>query len=225
MKKEELYRYVDHSILKAYARWEDVRNVCGEAGFFRMAAACIPSSFVARAHAYFPELNLCTVVGFPLGNANTASKAAETRQAIADGANEIDMVINIGLVKDRNYPMLEKEVREIRRAAGKHILKVIIETCYLTDEEKIRVCESLSRCGVDFIKTSTGFGKAGARLSDIRLIREHTAPEIQIKAAGGISSVEEMEAFIGAGCTRIGTSRALEILGGYGSFQPGDERI
>ena len=139
MKKEELYRFVDHTALKAVTTWKEIQQLCQEARFFRMASVCIPSSYVKRAHEYFPELNICTVVGFPLGNASTEAKLTETRQALSDGANEIDMVINLGMVKNQQYPQVTEEIRLLKEATGDKILKVIIETCYLTEEEKSNV--------------------------------------------------------------------------------------
>ncbi|MCD8216645.1 MAG: deoxyribose-phosphate aldolase [Clostridiales bacterium] len=212
MRKEELYRYVDHTALNAWSSWKDIKNLCNEAIIFRMASVCIPSSYVKRVSDSFPGLNICTVVGFPLGNANTAAKVAETRQAIADGANEIDMVINLGLVKNSKFQKVTDEIRLVKEAAGDHILKVIVETCYLTEDEKIAVCRCVSEAGADFIKTSTGFGSGGATLEDVKLMREHIDPQVQIKAAGGITTREEMEQYIEAGCSRIGTSRAIRIL-------------
>ncbi len=212
MKKEELYRYVDHTALKAFTTWGDVEQLCQQARIFRMASVCIPSSYVKRAHMHFPELNICTVVGFPLGNANTEAKLAETRQAILDGANEIDMVINIGMVKNQQFDEVTEEIRLLKKETGRHILKVIIETCYLTEEEKIRMCEAVTRAGADYIKTSTGFGTGGATLEDVKLMKEHIGPDIKIKAAGGIRSREDMESFIKAGCSRIGTSSAIQML-------------
>lgn len=212
MKKEELFKYVDHTALKAFTTWEEIRNLCHEARIFRMASVCIPSSYVKRAHEMFPELNVCTVIGFPLGNASTAAKLAETRQAIADGANEIDMVINIGMVKNKLYDQVTEEIRLIKEETGNHILKVIIETCYLTEEEKIRLCRCVSEAGADFIKTSTGFGTGGATLEDVKLMKKYVDPSVKIKAAGGVRSREEMEQYIQAGCSRIGTSSAIQML-------------
>lgn len=212
MKREELYRYVDHTALKAFVTWQDVEQLCHQARIFRMASVCIPSSYVKRVRTQFPELNICTVVGFPLGNANTQAKLAETRQAIFDGANEIDMVINISMVKDQQYDAVTEEIRLLKKEAGDHILKVIIETCYLTEDEKIRMCEAVTEAGADYIKTSTGFGTGGATLEDVKLMKEHIGPNIKIKAAGGIRSKEDMECFIKAGCSRIGTSSAIQML-------------
>jgi deoxyribose-phosphate aldolase len=212
MKKEELYRYVDHTALKAFTTWEEIRVLCQQAVFFRMASVCIPSCYVKLAHERFPELNICTVVGFPLGNANLEAKLAETRQALMDGANEIDMVINIGMVKNGKFDAVTDEIRQLKQAVGDHILKVIIETCYLTEEEKIKMCEAVTIAGADYIKTSTGFGTGGATLEDVELMKAHIGPGVKIKASGGIRSKEEMERFILAGCSRIGTSSAIEML-------------
>ena len=212
MKKEELYRFVDHTALKAVTTWKEIQQLCQEARFFRMASVCIPSSYVKRAHEYFPELNICTVVGFPLGNASTEAKLAETRQALEDGANEIDMVINLGMVKNQEYSQVTEEIRLLKEATGDKILKVIIENCYLTEEEKIRMCEAVTEAGADFIKTSTGFGTGGATLEDVILMKQHVGPNVKIKAAGGIRSNEDMELYIGAGCSRIGTSSAIAML-------------
>ena len=196
MKKEELYRFVDHTALKAVTTWKEIQQLCQEARFFRMASVCIPSSYVKRAHEYFPELNICTVVGFPLGNASTEAKLAETRQALEDG----------------EYSQVTEEIRLLKEATGDKILKVIIENCYLTEEEKIRMCEAVTEAGADFIKTSTGFGTGGATLEDVILMKQHVGPNVKIKAAGGIRSKEDMELYIGAGCSRIGTSSAIAML-------------
>mgnify|MGYP005793808539 FL=1 len=210
--KENLYQYVDHTALKACTTWEEIRKLCREALKYGMASVCIPSSYVGRAHEAFPELTICTVVGFPLGNANTAGKLAETRQALADGASEIDMVINIGMVKNGEYEAVTEEIRQLKEAVGERILKVIIETCYLTEAEKIAMCRAVTEAGADYIKTSTGFGTGGASVEDVRLMKAHIGPEVKIKAAGGIRTREEMEAYLAAGCSRIGTSGAISML-------------
>ena len=210
--KENLYQYVDHTALKACTTWEEIRKLCREALKYGMASVCIPSSYVGRAHEAFPELTICTVVGFPLGNANTAGKIAETRQALADGASEIDMVINIGMVKNGEYEAVTEEIRQLKEAGGERILKVIIETCYLTEAEKIAMCRAVTEAGADYIKTSTGFGTGGASVEDVRLMKAHIGPEVKIKAAGGIRTREEMEAYLTAGCSRIGTSGAISML-------------
>ena len=212
MTEKELYSYVDHTALKAFTTWEEIRQLCEEAIEYKMASVCIPSGYIRQAHETFPDLNLCTVVGFPLGNCSTQAKLAETKQALADGANEIDMVINIGMVKNRDFDACTEEIRALREVTKGHILKVIIETCYLTEEEKIRMCEAVTEAGADFIKTSTGFGTGGATHEDVRLMRTHIGPDVRIKAAGGIHSREEMEAYIREGCSRIGTSSAISML-------------
>lgn len=214
MENSVLYRYVDHTALKPCTTWEDICRLCEEALQYHTASVCIPSCYVAEAKKAFPELTVCTVVGFPLGYANTVAKLAETTQAIADGADEIDMVINLCDVKNRRYGAVEQEIRELKQAVGEKILKVIIETCYLTTEEKIAMCHAVTNAGADFIKTSTGFGTAGATLEDVLLMKENIGLEVKIKAAGGIRTKEDMEAYVKAGCARLGTSSAVTILEG-----------
>lgn len=213
MKKEVLYGYVDHTALKAFTTWEEIEKLCKEALAYKMASVCIPSCYINRAHVAFPELTICTVVGFPLGNANTQAKIAETKQAIVDGAKEIDMVINISDVKNGDYDKVTEEIRMLKEAVGNDILKVIIETCYLTEAEKIAMCKSVTDAGADFIKTSTGFGTGGATLEDVRLMKAHVGSKVKIKAAGGVRTQTDMEAFIQAGADRIGTSGAIAMLG------------
>ncbi|MCC8029749.1 MAG: deoxyribose-phosphate aldolase [Lachnospiraceae bacterium] len=213
MKKEELFKYVDHTALKADTSWEDIRKLCDEALVFRMAAVCIPSSYVKRAHESFPSLNICTVIGFPLGNASTEAKLAEAQQALVDGANEIDMMINLGWVRDKEFKKVTEEIRAVKELIGKnHILKVILETCYLDYDEKYALCRCATKAHADYIKTSTGFGTAGAVLEDVKMMRRTADPGVQIKASGGIRTKQEMEDYINAGSKRIGTSRAIEIL-------------
>lgn len=214
MENSELYSYVDHTALKPCTTWEDICRLCEEALQYHTASVCIPSCYVAEAKKAFPELTVCTVVGFPLGYANTVAKLAETTQAVADGADEIDMVINLCDVKNRRYGAVEQEIRELKQAVGEKILKVIIETCYLTTEEKIAMCHAVTNAGADYIKTSTGFGTAGATLEDVLLMKENIGPEVKIKAAGGIRTREDMEAYVKAGCARLGTSSAVTILEG-----------
>lgn len=216
MKKEELYKYVDHTVLKATTSWEDVKIACQQATVFQMASVCIPSCYVKRARESYPELTICTVVGFPLGNCNTAAKIAETRQALEDGADEIDMVINIGMIKNKRCNEVTEEIRLLKQEVGDKILKVIIETCYLTETEKIKMCQAVTEAGADYIKTSTGFGTGGAVMEDIELMKAHIGPNVKIKAAGGIRSKEDIERFLEAGCSRIGTSSAMQMLGGDG---------
>ena len=213
MESKELYTYVDHTALKAYTTWEDIEKLCKEAIAYQMASVCIPACYIKRVHDEFKDLTICTVIGFPLGYNGTEGKIAETMQALKDGASEIDMVINICDVKNKDYHKVEQEIAALKKATGDHILKVIIETCYLTEEEKIAMCQAVTNAKADFIKTSTGFGTAGATLEDVKLMKEHIGADVKIKAAGGIRSRKEMEDYIKAGCSRIGTSSAISMLG------------
>ena len=211
MEKSEILSHVDHTQLKAYATWEDIKKLCGEAVSLHTASVCVPPCYIKKIRENYPQLDICTVVGFPLGYSVTEAKVAEVKQALLDGADEIDMVVNITDVKNHDYDAVEAEIRALREATGSKILKVIIETCYLTDEEKIRLCEIVTRAGADYIKTSTGFGTVGATLEDIRLFKEHIGPEVKMKAAGGIRTREAMEAYLEEGCDRIGSSSAANI--------------
>ena len=198
MDKKEILKRVDHTQLKAFATWEDMVTLCDEAIANETASVCVPPAYIKRIHdTYHEKINICTVVGFPLGYSVTEAKVAETRKAIEDGANEIDMVVNISDVKNGLYQNVEEEIRTLKQECGDKILKVIIETCYLT---------------ADYIKTSTGFGTGGATVEDIRLFRNYIGPNVRIKAAGGISTLEDLEAFVKEGCDRIGTSRAVGLL-------------
>lgn len=213
MTNEEMLTYVDHTLLKPTATWNQIKTLCEEAVKYHTASVCIPCSFISRAHEAFPELNLCTVVGFPLGYSTTASKLFETREALHNGASEIDMVVNLGDVKEGNFDKVTEEIRELKKACGDKILKVIIETCYLTEEEKIELCHCVTDGGADFIKTSTGFGSAGATFDDIKLFKEHIGPGVKIKAAGGIRTYEDIVTYIELGCDRLGCSAAIKVLG------------
>ena len=213
MTNSEMLTYVDHTLLKPTATWNQIKTLCEEAIKHHTASVCIPCSFISRAHEAFPELNLCTVVGFPLGYSTTASKLFETREALHNGASEIDMVVNLGDVKEGNFDKVTQEIRELKKACGDKILKVIIETCYLTEEEKIELCHCVTDGGADFIKTSTGFGSAGATFDDIKLFREHIGPGVKIKAAGGIRTYEDIVTYIELGCDRLGCSAAIKVLG------------
>ncbi len=213
MKPLDMLHYVDHTQLKAFASWEDIQSLCEEAIRYQTASVCIPPSYIARVHEkYGDAVNICTVVGFPLGYSVTEAKAEETKKALEDGANEIDMVINISDVKNGDYDKVEKEIARLKKITGDKILKVIIETCYLTEEEKIAMCKAVTNAGADFIKTSTGFGTGGATLEDVELFKKHIGPEVKIKAAGGVRTVEDLKAFIDAGCSRIGTSSAVKLV-------------
>ena len=214
MEREKIYQYVDHTALKPYTTWEDITKLCEEAILHHTASVCIPSCYVKRVcDTYGEKLRVCTVVGFPLGYTNTAGKVAETAQALEDGAEEIDMVINLCDVKNKDYQAVEDEIRTLKNTVGDKVLKVIIETCYLTEEEKIAMCQAVTNAGADFIKTSTGFGTAGATLEDVKLMKEQVGPQVKIKAAGGIRTREDMESYIEAGCHRIGCSAAVDALG------------
>jgi deoxyribose-phosphate aldolase len=215
MTNQEILSKIDHTLLKATATWEEIRDLCDEAVKYRTASVCIPPCYVESVFGvYGKKLNICTVIGFPLGYCETGVKVLETQKAIAEGASEIDMVINLGNVKNGDYDKVHDEVKLLKKVCGEKILKVIIETCYLTEDEKARMCVIVTEAKADFIKTSTGFGTAGATLADVRLFKQHIGPDVKIKAAGGIKSREDLEAFINAGVSRIGTSSAVKLLTG-----------
>lgn len=215
MDKKEILKHIDHTLLKAVATWEDIKTLCDEAIEYNTASVCVPACYISRIHeAYGDKINICTVVGFPLGYSVTEAKVLETRKAIEDGANEIDMVINISDVKNGDFEKVTKEIAALKEACGDKILKVIIETCYLTEEEKIAMCKSVTEAGADYIKTSTGFGTAGATIEDIRLFKKYIGPNVKMKAAGGVKTVADLEMFINEGCDRIGTSSAVNMLKG-----------
>lgn len=214
MTKQEMLGKVDHTQLKAYTTWEDIHKLCEEALEYHTASVCVPPAYIKRIHdTYGDGINICTVVGFPLGYSVTEAKLAEVEQALKDGCNEIDMVVNISDVKNGLYVKVEEEIRALKEACGEHILKVIIETCYLTEEEKIAMCRAVTNAGADYIKTSTGFGAGGATKEDVELFREHIGPDVKIKAAGGVSTLEDLEMFLRLGCDRVGTSRAVGLAG------------
>jgi len=215
MDKAKIFSHVDHTLLKPTATWSEICALCEEAITYKVASVCIPPSYVARvAETYGEALTICTVIGFPLGYAITEIKVAETKAAIRDGASEVDMVVNLGDVKNGDFERVTAEIRALKEAAGDHILKVIIETCYLTEEEKIKLCRCVTEAGADHIKTSTGFGAGGATPEDIRLFQAHIGPRVKMKAAGGIRTMEDMELFLNLGCDRLGTSSAVKILAG-----------
>lgn len=214
MEKKEILKHIDHTQLKPYAAWEDIENLCLQAIQYETASVCIPPAYIDRVHAKWPDLNICTVVGFPLGYSVTEAKAAEVTKALEDGANEIDMVVNISDVKNHLYDKVEVEIRTLKKICGEHILKVIIETCFLTEEEKIAMCHAVTNAGADYIKTSTGFGTGGATREDVDLFKAHIGPKVKIKAAGGVRTVKDLEDFLALGCDRIGTSSAVSILAG-----------
>ncbi|TCL43480.1 deoxyribose-phosphate aldolase [Harryflintia acetispora] len=213
MTNQEIFGHIDHTLLKATATWEQIQALCDEAVQYGTASVCVPPSYLRRIkEAYGDKINLCTVIGFPLGYNTTAVKEYEVKEAIADGADEVDMVINLGDVKNGEFERVTKEIRTLKAAAGDRILKVIIETCYLSEEEKIRLCECVTEAGADYIKTSTGFGTAGATIEDIRLFKQHIGPGVKMKAAGGVKTRGDLELFLGEGCERIGTSSAVKLL-------------
>ena len=215
MRTEEVIRHVDHTLLGQTAGWEEIRKLCDEALEYHTASVCIPPSYVSRVKEYVGDkIAVCTVIGFPNGYNTTKIKAAETEDAVRNGADEIDMVINLGWVKDREFDSVENEIKAVKAAAGDKILKVIIETCFLTEEEKIQLCGIVTRSGADYIKTSTGFGGAGATFDDIRLFAEHVGSNVKIKAAGGISTFEDAERFLELGADRLGTSRIIKLVKG-----------
>ncbi len=216
MELKEILRHVDHTLLAQDATWEQIRQICDDAVTYQTASVCIPPSYVKQAKEYLTGIAgstpaVCTVIGFPNGYNTTAVKEFETKDAIANGADEIDMVINIGWVKDKKYDCLLNEIRTLKAACGSRILKVIIETCLLTDEEKVKLCEIVTEAGADFIKTSTGFSKGGATFEDVALFAEHVGSDVKIKAAGGISSLDDAAEFLKLGASRLGTSRIVKI--------------
>ena len=211
--KQEILARVDHTLLKPEATWPQVRALCDEALQYHTASVCINTCYVRQAADYLAgRVPVCCVVGFPLGAMDTASKCFEARTAVENGADEVDMVINIGRLKNREYDAVRQDIAAVKQAIGDKVLKVIIETCLLTEEEKIRMCDIVPEAGADFIKTSTGFSTAGATFADIELFARHVAGRCKIKAAGGISTVEDMEKFLDLGAARLGTSRAARLL-------------
>jgi deoxyribose-phosphate aldolase len=212
MDKKLIFEKVDHTLLTQTATWEEIKEICDDAIAYGVASVCIPPSYVKQVKEYVQDrMAVCTVIGFPNGYNSTAVKVFETKDAIANGADEIDMVINIGMLKDKRYNEVLEEIKQLKAACGKHILKVIIETCLLTDEEKIKMCEIVTEAGADFIKTSTGFSKSGATFDDVALFAKHVGKEVKIKAAGGISSFDDAEKFIELGASRLGTSRIVKL--------------
>jgi len=213
MDNKEIFKRIDHTVLKAVSSWEDIKKLCDEAIEYNTASVCVPPSYIKRIKmTYGDSINICTVIGFPLGYNTTETKVFEAKKAIEDGANEIDMVVNLGSVKNGGFDAVTDEIKQLKMAAGEKILKVIIETCYLTEDEKIKLCECVTKGNADYIKTSTGFGNAGAKIEDIELFKKHIGKNVKIKAAGGVKTKEDLEMFINAGCDRIGTSSAITIL-------------
>ena len=215
---KEILAKCDHTLLTQTATWDEIRAICDDGMKYGTASVCIPASYVRRAKEYVGgRLAVCTVIGFPNGYATTAVKCFETMDAVANGADEIDMVINIGMAKDGDFDALRDEIAAVKAACGDKILKVIIETCLLTEDEKIAMCKVVSLAGADYIKTSTGFSKAGATFEDVALFAKHVAPHVKIKAAGGIASLADAERFIALGASRLGTSRIVKLAKGMES--------
>ncbi len=221
MDQQKILRAVDHTLLKPQASWKEIQQIIEDGMKYQTASVCIPASYVARAADYAKgRVAICTVIGFPCGYSTTAAKCFEAADAAAKGAAEIDMVVNLGLVKAGDFSAVEQEIAAVRAAVPGRILKVIIETCLLTDEEKIALCRAVTAAGADFIKTSTGFSTGGATVSDVRLLREHVGPEVKVKASGGISSLADAEAMLAAGASRLGTSRVVKIALEQGLVPP-----
>ena len=210
---DKILSICDHTLLKQEATWEQIRQLCDDAIKYHTASVCIPPCYVEDAKKYAGDkMKICTVIGFPNGNMTTDVKVFETKDAIEKGADEIDMVINIGRLKSRDYDYVKNEIVRIKEVCGGKILKVIIETCLLTDDEKIKMCEIVTQSGADYIKTSTGFSTAGATFEDVELFAKHVGPNVKIKAAGGISTLEDAEKFMELGASRLGTSRVVKIV-------------
>lgn len=213
MTQQEILSMVDHTLLAQTATWEDIKAICDDGMKYGTASVCIPPCYVKQAKDYMEgKCKVCTVIGFPNGNSTALNKAMEARFAIADGADEIDMVINVGMLKAKEYGYVLEEIKQVKNSCEDHILKVIIETCLLTEEEKIKMCEIVTESGADYIKTSTGFSTGGATFDDIALFAKYVGPNVKIKAAGGISSMDDAEKFIALGASRLGTSRIVKIV-------------
>lgn len=213
MEIKEILKHVDHTLLTQTATWEEIRHICDDAMHYGTASVCIPPSYVKQVKEYVQDrMAVCTVIGFPNGYMTTKAKTFETKDALENGADEIDMVINLGWVKDKKYDYIEEEIRILKNACGEKILKVIVETCLLNEEEKIKMCEIVTRAGADYIKTSTGFSTAGATFEDIELFSKNIGPDVKMKAAGGISSLDDAERFLELGADRLGTSRIIKLV-------------
>ncbi len=211
--EREILRHIDHTLLNAAASWEEIQRLCEEAVAYGTASVCIPPCYIERVReAYGDRLNICTVIGFPLGYSTRESKVFEAKDAVEKGAQEVDMVINITDLKNGDIQKVTAEIRAVKEAVGDAVLKVIIETCYLTEQEKTAMCRAVTSAGADYIKTSTGFGTKGADIEDIRLFKKYIGENVKIKAAGGIRTREALEAFLSEGCDRIGTSSAVKLL-------------
>lgn len=212
MDKEKIFSSCDHTLLAQTSTWAEIKQICDDAITYGTASVCIPPSYVKQAKEYVGDkMAVCTVIGFPNGYNTTAVKEFETVDALKNGADEIDMVINIGWVKDKKFDLVEEEIRTLKKACGDKILKVIIETCLLDEEEKVQMCKTVTAAGADYIKTSTGFSKAGATFADIELFSKNIGPDVKMKAAGGIASFDDAWHFIELGASRLGTSRIVKL--------------
>jgi len=213
MTNEEILAKVDHTLLSTTATWEQIKEIVDDGIRFHTASVCIPAYYVAKASEYAKgRVPICTVIGFPNGYSTKETKCYEAANAVENGADEVDMVINVGALKDRKYDEIEEEIRDVKAACGEKILKVIIECCLLTDEEKVKMCEIVTKAGADYIKTSTGFSKSGATRRDVALMKAHVGENVKVKAAGGISTLEDAREFLELGADRLGTSRIVKIL-------------
>ncbi|MCR4813662.1 MAG: deoxyribose-phosphate aldolase [Lachnospiraceae bacterium] len=213
MTNEEILAKVDHTLLSTTATWEQIKEIVDDGIRFHTASVCIPAYYVAKASEYAKgRVPICTVIGFPNGYSTKETKCYEAANAVENGADEVDMVINVGALKDRKYDEIEEEIRDVKAACGEKILKVIIECCLLTDEEKVKMCEIVTNAGADYIKTSTGFSKSGATRRDVALMKAHVGENVKVKAAGGISTLENAREFLELGADRLGTSRIVKIL-------------
>lgn len=213
MDNKTILKTVDHTLLKQTSTWEDIKTICDDAMKYEVASVCIPPSFVKKAKEYVGDkMQVCTVIGFPNGYNTTDVKVYETKDAISKGADEIDMVINLGMVKENRFDEIEEEIKAIKEACGEKILKVIIETCLLTEEEKVAMCKCVTNVKADYIKTSTGFSSGGATAQDLKLFADNVGKDVLIKAAGGISDLETASQFIEIGATRLGTSRIIKLI-------------
>ena len=213
METKEILKHVDHTLLLQGSTWDEIKQICDDAMEYKTASVCIPPCYVRQAAEYMGEkVAVCTVIGFPNGNTTTAAKIFETKDALSNGASEIDMVINIGSLKDKKYDLIEEEIKSLKDVCGEKILKVIIETCFLTNDEKIKMCEIVTEAGADYIKTSTGFGGTGATFEDIELFSKHIGKGVKMKAAGGITSLNDAVRFLELGADRLGTSRIIKLV-------------
>lgn len=213
METKEILKHVDHTLLLQGSTWDEIKQICDDAMEYKTASVCIPPCYVRQAAEYMGEkVAVCTVIGFPNGNTTTAAKIFETKDALSNGASEIDMVINIGWLKDKKYDLIEEDIKSLKDVCGEKILKVIIETCFLTNDEKIKMCEIVTEAGADYIKTSTGFGGAGATFEDIELFSKHIGKGVKMKAAGGITSLNDAVRFLELGADRLGTSRIIKLV-------------